>query len=160
MYAALGDRHNHGTPQTVRTPCMTANPTRHGRVTSFRGHAVRRFSITLTSKLPVFQLPKSFGRTLSRHGHRFRVSGLGTSEVQSMEHTRPHSTEGYFREDNCNKVNLGRKNPKPQTLITVIHLGGCQNYGPFWGTRNTRCRIILRTPKRDHNFDNHPFGYR
>ena len=25
------------------------------------------------------------------------------------------------------------------------HMGGCQNYGPFWGPLNNRCRIILRT---------------
>ena len=31
--------------------------------------------------------------------------------------------------------------------------------GPFWGTLINRCRIILgiRDPKRDHNFDNHPY---
>ena len=32
-----------------------------------------------------------------------------------------------------------------------------KTYGPFWGTLNTRCRIINRDPKRDHNFDNHPY---
>ena len=26
-------------------------------------------------------------------------------------------------------------------------LGGCQNYGPFLGTLNIRCRIIIRTQK-------------
>ena len=26
----------------------------------------------------------------------------------------------------------------------------------FWGTLNIRCRIRIGTPKRDHNFDNHP----
>ena len=25
------------------------------------------------------------------------------------------------------------------------YLGSCQNYGPFWGTLNNRCRIILGT---------------
>ena len=25
--------------------------------------------------------------------------------------------------------------------------GGCENYGPFLGTLNNGCRIILRTPK-------------
>ena len=43
-----------------------------------------------------------------------------------------------------------------------IDMGGCQkcqNYGPFLGTLNTRCRIIIGTPKkRDQNFDNHPYG--
>ena len=27
------------------------------------------------------------------------------------------------------------------------HLGSCQNYGPFLGTLNIRCRIIIRTQK-------------
>ena len=26
-------------------------------------------------------------------------------------------------------------------------LGGCQNYDPFWGTLNSRCRIIIGTQK-------------
>ena len=38
-------------------------------------------------------------------------------------------------------------------------MGGCQNYGPFLGTLNIRCRIILGYPKRDHNFDNHPYEH-
>ena len=39
-------------------------------------------------------------------------------------------------------------------------MGSCQNYGPFLGTLNNRCRIIVGTQKRDHNFDNHPYGFR
>ena len=35
------------------------------------------------------------------------------------------------------------------------HMGGCQNYGPFLGTLNIRCRIIMGIQK-DHDFDNHP----
>ena len=27
------------------------------------------------------------------------------------------------------------------------YLGGCQNYGPFLGTLNIRCRIIIGTQK-------------
>ena len=37
-----------------------------------------------------------------------------------------------------------------------IVMGGCQDYGPFLGTPDIRCRIIIGDPKRDHNFDNHP----
>ena len=29
----------------------------------------------------------------------------------------------------------------------ILDRGGCQNYGPFWGTLSNRCRIILGTPK-------------
>ena len=35
-------------------------------------------------------------------------------------------------------------------------MGGCQNYVPFLGTLNIRCRIIIGTPRKNHNFDNHP----
>ena len=27
------------------------------------------------------------------------------------------------------------------------HMGGCQNYGPLFGTLNIRCRMIIRTQK-------------
>ena len=27
------------------------------------------------------------------------------------------------------------------------HMGGCQKYGPFWGTLNIRCPIIIGTQK-------------
>ena len=37
-------------------------------------------------------------------------------------------------------------------------MGGCQNRGPFSGTLNNRCRIIIGTPNRDHSFDNHSYG--
>ena len=30
---------------------------------------------------------------------------------------------------------------------------------PFLGTLNIRGGIIIGTPKRDHNFDNHPKGF-
>ena len=36
-------------------------------------------------------------------------------------------------------------------------MGGCQNYGPFLGALNIRCRTIIGTQKRGHNFDNHPY---
>ena len=42
--------------------------------------------------------------------------------------------------------------PLPISL-TVVHIGRCQHYGPFLGTLNIWCRIIIRTHKRDHNFD-------
>ena len=31
-------------------------------------------------------------------------------------------------------------------MYLYIYMGSCQNYGPFLGTLNNRCRIILRTP--------------
>ena len=32
-------------------------------------------------------------------------------------------------------------------LGTTLDMGSCQNYGPFLGTLNIRCRIIIRDPK-------------
>ena len=36
----------------------------------------------------------------------------------------------------------------PSAEVARLHVGGCQNYGPFLGTLNNRCRIILGTQKR------------
>ena len=35
--------------------------------------------------------------------------------------------------------------------MPLLHVGGCQNHGPFLGTLNIRFRIIIGTQKRDHN---------
>ena len=47
------------------------------------------------------------------------------------------------------------------TIFTIIatrgYMGGCQNYNPFLGTLNIRCRFMIGNQKRDHNFDNHPY---
>ena len=29
----------------------------------------------------------------------------------------------------------------------ILHKGGCQNHGPFLGTVNIRCHVIIGTPK-------------
>ena len=33
-------------------------------------------------------------------------------------------------------------------LVFLMHMGGCENYGPLWGPLTTWCRIIRRTQKR------------
>ena len=39
----------------------------------------------------------------------------------------------------------------PKTILglsdTRVHMGGCQNHGPFVGTLNNRCRSIIGTQK-------------
>ena len=44
------------------------------------------------------------------------------------------------------------------TMETTIigYMDGSQNSGPFLGTLNIWCRIIVGIQKRDHNFDSHP----
>ena len=39
----------------------------------------------------------------------------------------------------------------------IGYMGGCQNYGPFLGYPTYQVPYYNRDPKRDHNFDNHPF---
>ena len=41
-------------------------------------------------------------------------------------------------------------------MAACVYMGGCQNYGPFLGTLNNRCRIIIGTQKGGHIFDNYP----
>ena len=43
---------------------------------------------------------------------------------------------------------------RPQKRLRVA-MASCENRGPFLGTLNNRCRIILGTPKGTINFDNH-----
>ena len=38
-------------------------------------------------------------------------------------------------------------------------MSGCQNYGPFLGPQYSTAPNILGYPKRDHNFDNHPYEH-
>ena len=38
-------------------------------------------------------------------------------------------------------------------------MSGCRNYGPFLGTLNSRCRIIIGIQKRDHNFGQSPLSF-
>ena len=38
-------------------------------------------------------------------------------------------------------------------------MGGCQIYGPFLDPYRKTAPNIQGTPKRDHNFDNHPYGF-
>ena len=37
-----------------------------------------------------------------------------------------------------------------------VYMGGCQNCGPFWIPTIIR-HLIFRVPKKDRNFDNHPY---
>ena len=39
-------------------------------------------------------------------------------------------------------------------------MGGCQNYGPFVGPYHNTAPNIYGAQKGDHNFDNHPYGFK
>ena len=39
------------------------------------------------------------------------------------------------------------------------YMGGCQNYDPFWGTLNARCRLIIGIQKGTIIDNNHPYKY-
>ena len=44
-----------------------------------------------------------------------------------------------------------------QRRFYTDYMGGCQNYGPFLDPQ-TQVPYLNKDPKRDHNFDNHPYG--
>ena len=70
-----------------------------------------------------------------------------------------------FRSSVCIEVESRAQNgtsifgdfPSLSPVVNRNNLGGCQNYDPFLGTLNTRCRIIVGIQKGAHNFDNHPY---
>ena len=45
---------------------------------------------------------------------------------------------------------MAEKTPKGSLIVRPdvwVNMGGCQNYGPFLGTPNIKCRTILGTQK-------------
>ena len=38
------------------------------------------------------------------------------------------------------------------------YMCGCQNYGPFFGYPKYSVPYYNKDPKRDHDFDNHPYA--
>ena len=44
-------------------------------------------------------------------------------------------------------IRLGHSAMLHITFASDLHMGGCQNYGPFWGTLIIKCRTILGTQK-------------
>ena len=43
---------------------------------------------------------------------------------------------------------MGHLNAKIHSrFVSLLHMGSCQNYGPFLGTLNIWCRIIIGTQK-------------
>ena len=48
---------------------------------------------------------------------------------------------------------------KVETTIMgyIGYMGGCQSYGSFFDPYYTTAPNILKYPKRDHKFDNHPY---
>ena len=53
--------------------------------------------------------------------------------------TRPFSDSGWSKL--LSAAGMGVQN----VLDLVVHVGSFQNYDPFWGTLNNRCRIIKGT---------------
>ena len=66
--------------------------------------------------------------------------------MQSSERQMTHRTQ--------TNPTLSRKIKKTNLTWTILkmsdlagNMGGCPNYGPFWGTLNIRCRIIVGIQK-------------
>ena len=76
------------------------------------------------------------------------VSAMITSMITTLPRiASPHSkclSRESKREGDCCGLKLAQV-LESQTATT--HMGGCQNYGPFLGALNIRCRIIIGIQK-------------
>ena len=73
-----------------------------------------------------------------------------------VDSTTAPNIQGYPNRTRTAQVRT-RQYPLVFHLLVYMYMGGCQNYGPFLGTLNIGCRIKIGIPKKDHNFDNHPY---
>ena len=64
-----------------------------------------------------------------------------------------HNGDGLLGPNSIRVVYMDPLGQQSTKLLT--HVGGSQNYGPFLGTLNNKCRIIIGTQKGTL-FDNHP----
>ena len=66
-------------------------------------------------------------------------------------HAKPLKTwqAGFQQPCSLNKFVLLQqsRSTEAKTPNKPVHMGGCQNYGPFLGTLNIRCRSIIGIPK-------------
>ena len=71
---------------------------------------------------------------------------------------RPADAALHMEPDTSQTPNL-RPNLNIEVCNKVRRLttGGCRNYGPFLDSFCNTAPNISGTPKRDHNFDNHPY---
>ena len=59
----------------------------------------------------------------------------------------PHIYPQLFRVQSFQAAGLGMKALALLFLLALEYMDDCQNYGPFWGTLNIRCRIMIGIQK-------------
>ena len=74
------------------------------------------------------------------HGLGFGADSLDAAPTLQQSHQGPSCSSG---------------NTIPPLKMT--YMGGCQNYGPFFGYPKYWVPYYNKDPKRDHIFDNHPY---
>ena len=74
---------------------------------------------------------------------RFPCTGYRVAYAQSRKDSKLLDGGRPFRTWSRKVSSPGSSPETPK----VVYVGSCQNYGPFWGTLNNRCRIIIRTQK-------------
>ena len=73
------------------------------------------------------------------------IDGLGSENVMSDFRSNSNS-EAPEPQKNMPTPDPA-KPPTRRKARKVMHMGGCQNYGPFLGTLNIKCRTIFGTQK-------------
>ena len=102
-------------------------------------------------------LPSTAGSKKLEHGCRSIYAGVPS--LSSLDAENGHVPNLWLLLSSCQdgpEVGL----PRGPFIDPCLgrHMGGCQNYGPLLGPLNTRCLFMVGTPKKGHNFDNHPYG--
>ena len=58
-----------------------------------------------------------------------------------------YKPEADARRPDPGTAGFGSSRRHPLQSAARLHMGGCQNYGPFLGTPNTRCCFIIGAQK-------------
>ena len=108
-------------------------------------------SSALDGDLPALEDFLNFSGETSAH-----VGGVAATPTGRRSGQVATAAFCMLSEPGCGILDLQPQGGTSAASSMITHLGSCQNYGPFLGTLNIRCRLITRTQKVDLNFDNHP----
>ena len=109
---------------------------------------------------PMYLSLESYAPDLVVIGVHYRyLGGVGSSLRSGKQHHGPSPTPKIprtTREFVCSISLDQARSSNCRAFCTpgggTWGMGGCQNYGPLLGNLNTRCRIVLRTPKGTMTF--------
>ena len=115
-------------------------------LTQKRWRAGKSTSIWVVLKIMVPWWVRKIVRHLVFRGPKKKTIILTTTHMGGCRSSSLFLTEIRQRPGSC-ACNSSTSSVAVKGLPEWGYMGGCQNYGPLLGPLNTRCRIMLRTPK-------------